>query len=384
MKQNLFTSECVGKGHPDKICDQIADTILDACLQQDKNSRVACEVLATNRLIVIGGEITTRGYVDVVKKAWEVVKPLGYDESDFTIINNIHSQSLDISHLVDKKDHTLGAGDQGIVYGYATNKTSNYMPLSHVLATEIVKRATKLIDQKKFKGAKYDMKSQVTIDWTNPKRPIIDNMIASIQHDANVKLPVLRQYVIKNIFIPIAKEYKLNTNFTCRVNHFGPFITGGPIGDTGLTGRKIIVDNYGPSAHVGGGAFSGKDYTKVDRTGAYFARWIAKNIVAAKIADRCEIEISYCIGEPKPVAFTIECFGTNKYDMDSIYQTVCRTFDFDLASVVEQLHLMSPIYRQLSVFGHFGREDLNVEWEKLNKVNELLANLSRNNKKDNK
>lgn len=272
MKQNLFTSESVGRGHPDKICDQIADKILDACLYQDKNSRVACEVLATNRLIVIGGEITTKGYVDVTKIAWQVIKPLGYTESDFTIINNINSQSLDISHLVDKANHELGAGDQGIVYGYATNKTKNYMPLSYVLANEIVKRITKLIDQKKFKGAKYDMKSQVTIDWTNIDKPIIDNMIASIQHDKDVDLSKFRKFVVDNVFIPLAKEYKLNTNFKTRVNHVGAFTIGGPIGDTGLTGRKIIVDNYGPSAHVGGGCFSGKDYTKVDRTGAYFAR----------------------------------------------------------------------------------------------------------------
>lgn len=371
----MYTSESVGKGHPDKICDQIADAILDECLKQDKYSRVACEVLASNHLIVVGGEITTKAYVDVVKIAWNILKPLGYNENDFTILSNINSQSPDISNLVDnKKNKTVGAGDQGIVYGYATNKTKDYMPLSTVLAHELIKNTTKLIEGGQFKGAKFDMKSQVTIDWET-KRPQIDNMLMSIQHDANVNRDAFRKYVVEKIMKPLALKYHLNTNFKTRVNALGDFIIGGPIGDTGLTGRKIVVDNYGSAAHVGGGAFSGKDYTKVDRSGAYFARWIAKNIVAAKLAERCEIELSFAIGEIKPIALRIDTFNTNKVSIEKIYKAVQKTFDMDLATIIKELKLDTPIYQQTATCGHFGRSDLNLPWEKTNKVKNLLKNL---------
>lgn len=374
MTKLLFTSESVGKGHPDKICDQIADLVLDECLRHDKDSRVACEVLASNRLIVIGGEITTKAYVDVVKVAWSVLKPLGYNENDFTILSNINQQSPDINKLVDKKDKKiLGAGDQGIVYGYATNKTKTFMPLSTVLAHELVKLATKLIEEKKFKHAKFDMKSQVTIDWSNKRKPIVDNMLMSIQHEANINREEFKKYVINNVMLPIAKKYNLNTEFTKRVNAAGDFIIGGPIGDTGLTGRKIVVDNYGSVAHVGGGAFSGKDYTKVDRTGAYFARWIAKNIVAAGVAERCEVELAFAIGEPKPISFRIETFQTEKYDLKKIYEAVAKVFNMDLASIVKQLQLDKPIYSKTSVFGHFGNDEKNLPWEQINMVKALLT-----------
>lgn len=368
-KNYIFTSEAVGKGHPDKICDQIADLILDKCLSQDKNSRVACEVMASNRLIVIAGEITTKAYVDVVKIAWEVLKPLGYDENDFTILSNINKQSSDISNLVDGHNN-LGAGDQGIVFGYATNKNKQMLPLSFLLAQELVKLATQLIHQKKFKHAKYDMKSQVSVDWSNSK-PKIKLMIMSIQHDKNINLEAFRHYVINNIMKVVAKKYKLDTNFECNVNNGGEFVIGGPIGDTGLTGRKNIVDTYGGAAKHGGGAFSGKDYTKVDRTGAYLARWIAKNIVGANLAARCEIQLGFAIGQTKPVSLLVETFGTNKISNDLIHEAILKIFNFDLSHVVKELGLDKPIYSQLSVFGHFGRNDLNLSWEKLNKVAQL-------------
>lgn len=371
----LYTSESVGKGHPDKICDQIADAILDECLRQDKHSRVACEVLASNRLIVVGGEISTKAYVDVIKVIWDILKSLGYNETDFNILNNINRQSPEINKLVDKADRrTIGAGDQGIVYGYATNKTKSFMPLSTVLAHELVKTATKLVDQGKFKGAKYDMKSQVTVDWSQTK-PQINNMLMSIQHEANINKKTFHAFVVNQIMKPVAKKYDLNTDFKVRVNAAGDFIIGGPIGDTGLTGRKIVVDNYGAVAHVGGGAFSGKDYTKVDRSGAYFARWIAKNIVAAKLADRCEVELTFAIGEPKPITMRIDTFNTNTVSIEKIYQAVNKTFDMEVAAIIKVLELDRPIYQQTAVFGHFGRDDLDLSWEKTNQVKSLLKNI---------
>lgn len=372
-KNYIFTSEAVGKGHPDKICDQIADLVLDKCLSQDKNSRVACEVMASNHLIVIAGEITTKAYVDVVKIAWEVLKPLGYDENDFTILSNINKQSSDIQHLVDGGGN-LGAGDQGIVFGYATNKNKQMIPLSFLLAQELVKTATDLIDKKIFKHAKYDMKSQVSVDWSKP-RPKIVQMIMSIQHDKGTNLNVFRKFVINNIMKQVAKKHHLNTDFECFVNKGGEFVIGGPIGDTGLTGRKNIVDTYGGAAKHGGGALSGKDYTKVDRTGSYLARWIAKNIVGAKLADRCEIQLSFAIGQPKPVSMLIETFDTNKVSKDLIHEAVLKTFNFDLSHIIKELELDKPIYHQLSVFGHFGRDDLNLSWEKLNKISQLKNNI---------
>jgi S-adenosylmethionine synthetase len=279
LRKILYTSESVGKGHPDKICDQISDAILDACLQQDQNARVACECFACNHLIVIGGEITTTAVFNPVQIAKSILTPLGYDQNEFTIISNINQQSTDIAKLVDKGKNVLseavGAGDQGITVGYATDETSNYMPLAIDLANEIVKSATKLIEHKQFPYANYDMKSQVTIDYSVPKKPKIDTLLVSIQHQ---KFPSIaartkfKNFIKNHIFAPIVKKYHLNTDYKTFINQAGDFITGGPIADTGLTGRKIIVDNYGLGAHHGGGCYSGKDYTKVDRTGAYFAR----------------------------------------------------------------------------------------------------------------
>ncbi len=370
-EKKLITSESVNVGHPDKICDQISDRILDACLKCDPEAKVACEVFASNRLIVIGGEITTKGYVDVVKCAWEVIKPLGYTENDFTIISNVNSQSPDINQAVIKKNKEIGAGDQGIVYGYATNETKNYMPLSITIAHELVKLAEQLRKDKKFKWAKADMKSQVTIDYSNEKKPLIHTILMSIQHDENYNEKEFKNFISENIIDKVVEKYKLNQNFTKIINPSGKFIIGGPIGDTGLTGRKIIVDTYGGISRHGGGAFSGKDSTKVDRSGAYYARYIAKNVVAAGLADKCEIQIAYGIGLTKPIAIYVETFNTNKVEVNKILDAINQTFDLSISEMIKTLDLKKPIFSKLSSYGHMGREELNVNWEKLDKVKKL-------------
>ncbi len=372
-----ITSESVGIGHPDKICDQIADSILDSCLKLDPNSHVACEVFASNHLIVIGGEITTKGYVDVVKTAWDVLKPLGYDECDFTILSNINKQSTDIAKLVDMTFKAVAAGDQGIVFGYATNETDTYMPLPITLAHALCYQVEKLIKSKKLPGARFDMKSQVCVDYKNDKPIAIDSMLMSIQHDEKANVNNIWKSVINNVMIPLAKKYKMNTTFKKFVNEAGDFIIGGPFGDTGLTGRKIIVDTYGGAAKHGGGAFSGKDYTKVDRTGAYFARYIAKNVVAAKLADRCEVQLSFNIGSPKPYSIFINTFNSSKYPEDKILDSINKSFDFDLNSIIKKFNMKKNIYKNLSVYGHFGRTNLNLPWEKLDKTIELQKNIKK-------
>ena len=360
-----LTSESVGRGHPDKICDEIADAILDCCLKHDPNSKVACEVFANNRLIVIGGNITTKCYVDVVQVAWSILKPLGYDENDFSIISNINNQSLDIAKQVNKSKNLLGAGDQGIVFGYATNETNQYLPISYVLANEILISIDKLIPTK-LSYCKYDMKSQVSIFYQK-KKIIIDSIVVAIQHAKKINLDLLRNDIKMYVIEPILKKYHLfSKHIKYFINKNGKFIIGGPIGDTGLTGRKIVVDTYGSIAHCGGGALSGKDSTKVDRSGAYFARYIAKNIVAAKLADKCEVQLSFCIGESKPLNMFINCFKTNKIALSKIYNAVNATFNFDLYNIIKELNLKKPIYYQTSVFGHFGKK--NLPWEKVDKV----------------
>ncbi len=368
--KKLITSESVGAGHPDKICDQISDLVLDECLKQDANSKVACEVFASNRLIVIGGEITTKAYVDVVKCAWDVLKPLGYNENDFTIISNVNSQSPDISQSVIKKDGKIGAGDQGIVFGYATNETKEYMPIPITLANDLVRELEKVRRSGKYEWIKSDMKSQVTIDYTDESKPLIDTMLISVQHTEKYSKKEMDS-LISNLMEDVARKRKLNTKFKKIINPSGKFIIGGPIGDTGLTGRKIIVDTYGGIAHHGGGAFSGKDATKVDRSGSYFARYIAKNIVAAKLADKCEIQLAYAIGINKPIAFYIDTFGTNKISEKKIYEAVTKTFDMDIANMIKNLDLRKPNYSKTSVYGHFGKNNKEFKWEELNKVDAL-------------
>lgn len=374
MKLIKLVSESVGKGHPDKICDQIADGILDQCLKQDRNSRVACEVLAANHLIVIGGEITTKAYVDVVKTAWSVLKPLGYNENDFTILSNINKQSSDISQIVNKSKNDLGAGDQGIVFGYATNETSSMLPLPLVLSHELIQQITKLVDAKQLPNVKYDMKSEVIVNYDGIKPVSIDTMLVSVQHEKNANLNNIKKIIIDKIMNPLAKKYKMGLSFNKFVNKAGEFVIGGPIGDTGLTGRKIIVDTYGGFAHHGGGAFSGKDYTKVDRTGAYFARWIAKNVVGAKLADRCEIALSFGIGESKPLSMSINTFGTNKISENKIVKAIEKTFNFNLSNIIKELNLKNISYQPLAVCGHFGKDPNKYYFEKLNKTSLLIKN----------
>lgn len=368
---SLITSESVGIGHPDKICDQIADHVLTQCLKHDKNSRVACEVFASNHLIVIGGEITTKAYVDVIKLAWEVLLPLGYNENDFTILSNINKQSPEISQHVNKR-RSFGAGDIGVVYGYATNETAEYLPLTYVLASRFLFKINELTKQKKLPGANFDTKCQVTCFYDENNKPVgIDTVIISLQHKKDANLPKLFDEVKKLAIYPIVDEYKLNKDFKVIFNNGGSFIVGGPFGDTGLTGRKLMVDTYGTIGRHGGGAFSGKDYTKVDRTGAYIARYIAKNIVAAKLADRCEVQMCYNIGAELPESINIDCFNTNKVSIEKIYQIVGKVFDLNLSYNIKNFDMPNLPYDKYSLYGHFNQITGPKPWEKTNKVAEI-------------
>ncbi|GAA5414816.1 methionine adenosyltransferase [Ureaplasma ceti] len=371
----LFTSESVGPGHPDKICDQISDAVLDECLKKDPNSRVACEVFASNRLIVIGGEITTSTYVDVVKTAWKVLEPLGYTEADFTIISNINSQSNDISQAVSKvKKDDIGAGDQGIVFGYATDETPELMPLPIMLAHELVREMETARKAKEVSWLKSDMKSQVTIDYTDETNPQIDTMLASVQHAESATKEEIDAFVAQKMD-QVANKYHLNLDFKKIINPSGRFVIGGPIGDTGLTGRKIIVDTYGGAAKHGGGAFSGKDPSKVDRSGSYLARYIALNVVSAKLAKRCEIQIAFGIGLTEPIAIHINTFNTSEYSDSQLLKAIKKTFDMKIGHFLQYLDLYKPHYRATSTYGHFGRKDVKLPWERKDKVKELVANI---------
>ncbi|MGY6172365.1 methionine adenosyltransferase [Candidatus Mycoplasma pogonae] len=372
MYKKLFTSESVGRGHPDKICDQISDAILDAILAKDPEARVACEVFASNHLIVIGGEITTVSKVDVIAVAWEVLESLGYKKGDFEIIPNINHQSPDISQGIVLEDGQIGAGDQGIMFGYATNETPEYMPLPIVLAHALAKEAETLRSKKQFPYAKADMKTQVTIDYTNAK-PQIHTVLMSVQHDESYNEAEFKDFIKNNIIYKIAEKYNLNKNFRVLINPTGKFVIGGPIGDAGLTGRKIIVDTYGGAAKHGGGAFSGKDATKVDRSAAYAARWVAKNLVAAGVADRLEIQLSYAIGWPEPISIAVDTFDTGKISDECILEIINHVFNLTPKGIIETLELKKPIYKHTAYFGHFGRNDLDLPWERLNKVDEIKA-----------
>ena len=374
-RKGLITSESVGKGHPDKICDQISDKILDAVLKDDPNSRVAIETMATNRLIIIGGELTTSTYVDIVKLAWEVILELGYDENDFSILSNVNSQSPDINQAVDKEDDDIGAGDQGIVFGFATDETKNYMPLPITIAHELVKKCEQL--RKNDSDIKSDMKSQVTIDYNDKNEIKLHTVLMSIQHKEGIDSKEFEKKIIDKVINPTVNMFFPNINYDFRifVNPSGKFTIGGPIGDTGLTGRKIIVDTYGGASKHGGGAFSGKDYTKVDRSAAYAARWVAKNLVAAGIAKEIEIQISYGIGLTKPISINVETFGTSNLSEQQIIEIIEKNFDLSPKGIIESLDLKKPIYYQTSFYGHFGREDINLPWEKLNKVEDIKKSI---------
>ncbi|WP_339023049.1 methionine adenosyltransferase [Spiroplasma endosymbiont of Crioceris asparagi] len=371
----LFTSESVSEGHPDKICDQVSDAILDECLKQDKLSRVACEVFICDQKMIIGGEITTSAKIDYDKIAREVIKKIGYEDEtigcDWRTLKievMVNTQSPDIA-LGLKNEDDLGAGDQGIMFGYATNETDSYMPLAIKLAHELAQEASRLRKSGKFKWAKPDMKTQFTIDYTNKNEIKIDTVLISVQHDKEYIEAEFKNYIKNEIISKIAKKYNLNNDYKVLINPTGQFIIGGPKGDAGLTGRKIIVDSYGGYARHGGGAFSGKDATKVDRSACYMARYAAKNLVAAGFADKLEIQISYAIGKPQPVSIFVETFGTNKVSMEKIYQAVNDNFDFSVSNIIRTLNLRTPIFSQTSTYGHFGKEEL--PWEKLNLVNKL-------------
>ncbi|MGE7926766.1 methionine adenosyltransferase [Lysinibacillus xylanilyticus] len=376
----LFTSESVSEGHPDKIADQISDAVLDAALAQDPLSRVACEVFTTTNTVIVGGEITTKAELDIEKIARNTLIGIGYTDDKFGIDGHncnvqvlVHTQSPDIAMGVDSSSDTkeVGAGDQGIMFGFATNETENYMPLAIEMAHMLVKRATELRKNGQFKWARPDMKSQVTIDYTESKQPKIDTVLMSIQHDDDFDRVEFIDYVTENVIIAVAKQFGMNEDFRILINPTGRFVVGGPHGDAGLTGRKIIVDTYGGAARHGGGAFSGKDCTKVDRSAAYAARYVAKNIVAAGLADKCEIQLSYAIGVSEPISIALETFGTEKVAKEEILKAIRQLFDLTPNGIINMLNLRKPQYQQVAAYGHFGRSDVNVTWEKTDKVSEL-------------
>ena len=372
----LFTSESVSEGHPDKVCDQISDAILDACLKEDPKSRVACEVFATTNFVVIGGEITTTAKVNYEQIARNVLNEIGYTDDGIGIDGNtceikvvLDTQSPDIA--LGTNHEVGGAGDQGIMFGFASNETKNYMPLAISMAHELVKEATKQRKDGTFKSARPDMKSQVTIDYTN--EPKIETILMSIQHDPDFDEESFKKHIKEEIMDKVVREYGLNTDYKVFINPTGRFVIGGPHGDTGLTGRKIIVDAYGGYARHGGGAFSGKDPSKVDRSAAYMARYMAKNIVAAGLCDKCEIQLSYAIGIAKPTSVFVETFNTNKVSTEVILEAIEKEFDLTPNGIINTLDLCRPLYRQTAAYGHFGQEDKDLPWEKLDKVEVLKA-----------
>ncbi|MBO5408653.1 MAG: methionine adenosyltransferase [Clostridia bacterium] len=384
--RKLFTSESVTEGHPDKICDQISDAILDEILKQDPMSRVACETTCTTGLVSVMGEITTTGYVDIPKIAREVVLDIGYDRAKYgfdgttcAVITSIDEQSPDIAQGVDVSgdDKSTGAGDQGMMFGYACDETPELMPLPISLAHKLSKRLTDVRKDGTLGYLRPDGKTQVTVEYENdiPKR--IDTIVISTQHSAEVELETIREDMKQHVIAPIIDASMMDENTKIYVNPTGRFVVGGPQGDSGLTGRKIIVDTYGGYARHGGGAFSGKDPTKVDRSAAYASRWVAKNIVAAGLAKRCEIQLAYAIGVAKPVSVMVDTFGTGTVSDDMISDVVNEVFDLRPAAIISALDLRKPIYRQLAAYGHMGREDLGVLWEKNDKVDALKAALAK-------
>ena len=380
-KKNLFTSESVSEGHPDKVCDQIADAILDECLKQDPNSRVACEVFVTTNYCLIGGEITSKANVNYEKVARDVIREIGYDSDELgfnadtcKIDVKIKEQSPDIAMGVDaNKPEEIGAGDQGIMFGYATDENEGYMPLPIVIAHKLVRVATLLRKNGKFVGARPDMKSQVTVDYSDFKKPRVTTVLMSIQHDPDIDMNKFLKFAKDNIIHPVVESFGLNSDFEILINPTGKFVIGGPAGDTGLTGRKIIVDTYGGAGHHGGGAFSGKDPTKVDRSASYMARYIAKNLVAAGLMDKCEIQLGYAIGRSEPVSVHVDTFGTSKISDDRIVEIICQVFDLRPGMIIKNFSLTKPTfeYHKLSNYGHLGRPDLDLPWEKLDKVKEI-------------
>jgi len=370
QKITHFTSESVSEGHPDKICDQISDAILDAMLSQDKESRCAAECLITKNLIHIAGEVKTTAKIDIEEIARNVLKNIGYEDyNNYKIINSLQKQSSDIAQGVDNKEEQ-GAGDQGLMFGFACNETEELMPLPIILAHKLTKRLAEVRKKGIIKGLGPDGKSQVSVKYIDDNPVEITNIVIAQQHLESTSIDKLREEIRNLVIIPICQKW-VNKDTKIHINATGRFVIGGPEADTGLTGRKIILDTYGGAGRHGGGAFSGKDSSKVDRSGAYMARYVAKNIVAANLADKCEIQISYCIGIAKPISINIDTFGTSKVEENKITQAVEKIFDFRPKAIIEHLQLKRPIFQKTASGGHFGRNDKDLTWEQTDKTEEL-------------
>ena len=392
MSRRLFTSESVTEGHPDKICDAISDAILDEILSKDSEARVACETMVTTGLVLVSGEITTKTYADIPKIIRETISEIGYtrgkygfDAETCGVITSINEQSRDIAQGVDeaveargsKEDSfdRIGAGDQGLMFGYACNETEELMPMPISLAHKLARRLTEVRKTGVLPYLRPDGKTQVTVEYIDDKPVRIDAIVVSTQHAPELSLEEIERDIKENVIRPIIPEELLDDKTVYHINPTGRFVIGGPMGDAGLTGRKIIVDTYGGMGRHGGGAFSGKDATKVDRSAAYAARHVAKNIVAAGLSDKCEVGIAYAIGVARPVSISVNTFDTGRIEDEKIEELIREYFDLRPAAIIHNMDLKRPIYRQISAYGHFGREDLNLPWEKLDKVEELKKHL---------
>lgn len=388
MKNIFLTSESVTEGHPDKVCDQISDAILDAIIKEDKDARVACETCSTTGLVMVMGEITTTSYVDIRSIVRKTLAEIGYDNADYgidartcAIITSLEEQSTDIAQGVDESEEykgnksdeydRYGAGDQGMVFGYATNETESGLPLPLELSHKLAKRLATVRKEKILNYLRPDGKTQVTVEYENDAPKRIEAIVVSTQHDPDVDYEQLKEDIKREVILKIVDESMIDENTKFFINPTGKFVIGGPMGDAGLTGRKIIVDTYGGFCNHGGGAFSGKDPTKTDRSAAYFARYIAKNVVAAGLCDKCEVGFSYAIGVAKPISMFINTFGTNKIEEEKIIEAINENFDARPKAIIDKLDLQRPIYRDVASYGHFGRNDLDLSWEKCDKAEAL-------------